>query len=48
MTKQDYLKFQSFVRELFQEFYSIENIDFDKYIEEISWLNWFYSFRRKM
>lgn len=39
VAKQDYLKFKSFVQELFQEFCSIENIDFDKYIEEISWLN---------
>lgn len=39
VSKQDYLKFKSFVQELFQEFCKIENIDFEKYLKQISWLN---------
>lgn len=39
VSQQDYLKFKSFVKELFQEFCKIENIDFDSYFQDISWLN---------
>lgn len=37
--KEDYLKFKSFVQKLFQEFCIIEKIDFEAYLEAISWLN---------
>ncbi len=37
--KQDYLKFKSFINEIFQEFCTIENINFSEHLKVITWLD---------
>jgi len=39
VSKQDYLRFKSFVQELFQEFCEIEKLDFDRNLKDNRWLN---------
>ncbi len=39
VSRQDYIKFKSFVQEMFQEFCVIEKINYAEYLEEITWLN---------
>lgn len=37
--KVDYVKFRNFVEEMFKNFCKIENIDFEKYLNDITWIN---------
>lgn len=39
VSKNDFLKFKEFVREMFVEFCLIEEINFEEYIEKVSWVN---------
>ena len=39
VSQSDFLKFKGFVAEIFHEFCSIEKIDFEKQIHDITWLN---------
>ena len=39
VSEMDFMKFRSFVLDIFKEFCGIENIDFDTYSREIEWLN---------
>ena len=39
VSETDFMKFRSFVLDIFKEFCGIENIDFDTYSREIEWLN---------
>ena len=39
VSQNDFLKFKGFVEEMFIEFCAIEKIEFEKYLEKVSWVN---------